>query len=350
MLIIPCMAGMLSGCWDNKDINHRSLPITMGVSMVGETYKVILLIPEPVERTTKVRIVYGIGKTITEAVDHISRDMESDIDMLHMKVVVFDKPSAEKGMTDSISGFMRARDISPKAVVVICDEDIDHFFKRTKQTMEPSGTTLYNYFEKNAGWSPEVALTRIWQVYRSIYSFTRDVAIPVVKSGNDTMMQHLGSAIIKNGRMVGQISSEETLLFNAFNGESAHGKIEVMQHSSVLIVSNTMSHESKVVNNQMYMTSRINLNVSILETSSHVTNDSIKKELDSTLTDRCNALLAKIQSSEADILGLGQFFRNKIPRAELKNWRTEYLPRLKMDFSVRTVIQNEGNLKTPRRK
>lgn len=338
---------MLSGCWDNRDINHRALPITMGISMEGKSYKVILEIPEPVESTTKIRLVTGIGKTISEAVDHISRDMESYVDMLHMKLIVFDKAYAEKGLTDSVSGFMRARDISPKAIVIICDEDIDGFFVNMKQMMEPQGTTLYDCFEKNAGWNPEIALTRVWQVYRSIHSFTRDIAIPIVKSGGDTVIDHQGSAIIKNGRMVDRISSEETLLLNAFNGQSTQGKIEVMNHSSVLIVGDSMSHESKVVNNRAYMKSRITLKVSILETKNNATTEIIKQELNSTLTDRCNALLDKIQKSEADVFGLGQFFRNKIERSELEKWRTDYLPQLKMDFSVNAVIQNEGNLKTP---
>jgi Ger(x)C family germination protein len=339
------MALTLSACWDNRDINHRSLPVTMGVSYKDQIYKVFLEIPEPVENTTRIRIISGTGKTITQAVDSISMDMESSVDLLHLKLIVFEKKYAQQGVNDSISGFIRSRDISPKAIVVICDEDLDNFFPTIQKAMEPEGTTLYDCFEKNAGWNPQVALTRIWQVYRSIHSYTRDVAIPILKSGNNTVIEHLGSAVIKNGKMVDQISSDETLLFNAFNGESTQGKIEVMDHASVLIVNNTMKTESKLMDNRPSLISKLNLKVSLLETRGNPSNELIKKELDALLTERFNRMLTKIQIKEADILGLGQFFRNKIPRDHLRHWRSEYLPNLKMDFQVHIVIQNEGNLK-----
>lgn len=339
------MAFILSACWDNRDINHRSLPVTMGISYQEHKYKVFLQISEPVENTTRIRILTGTGKTITQAVDNISLNMESSVDLLHLKIIIFSKKYAQQGVTDSISGFMRSRDISPKAIAVICDEDLDSFFNAVQKSMKPEGITLYDSFEKNAGWNPQVAQTRIWQVYRSIHSFTRDVAIPIIKSGKSTIIEHIGSAVIKNGKMVGQISSDETLLFNAFNGESTQGKIEVMDHASVLIVSNTMNNKSKLMGKRPYLKSKINLKVSLLETRGDPSSQLIKKELETLLTKRFNLLLTTIQTREADILGLGQFFRNKMPREQLQRWRSNYLPVLKMDFQIHIVIQNEGNLK-----
>jgi hypothetical protein len=119
-----------------------------------------------------------------------------------------------------------------------------------------------------------------------------------------------------------------------------------MDHASVLIVSNTMRNESKLMDNRPYLISKINLKVSLLETKGDPSNELIKKELDALLSERFNRMFTKIQTKEADILGLGQFFRNKMPRDQLRHWRSEYLPNLKMDLQIHIVIQNEGNLKT----
>jgi hypothetical protein len=159
------------------------------------------------------------------------------------------------------------------------------------------------------------------------------------------MVEHLGSAIIKNGKMVEQITSDETLLFNAFNGESVHGRIEVMDHGSVMIVSNTSSHESSLINNEPHLKSVINLKVVILETKGNPSIELLQKELTTLLTERFERMFMKIQQSEADVLSLGQFFRGSIPREELKKWRSEFYPRLKMDFQIQTDIQNTGLLK-----
>lgn len=345
--IISLLAFTLSACWDNKDINHRVMPVVLGVSMKGEEYKVFLQIPQPTQNAIQTKVVIGTGKTINQAVDKISTDMESSVDLLHLKVIVIEKKLAKEGVTDLISGFMRSRDVSPKAMVAICDDDIDRFFSKMNQSPQPEGTVLLDHFEKNAGWNPQIALTRIWQIYRSIHSYTRDAAIPMIRLGKSTLVEQVGSAVIKNGRMVEQIDSNETLLFNAFNDESTQGKIEVMDAGSVLILSNTMVHESKFINERPYLKSKIKLKVMILETKGNASTALIKQELETLLTRRFNEMFTKLQKTEADILGLGQFFRNKFSRKELKHWRSEYYPELSLDFQVHVDIQNGGNLIAP---
>ncbi|MEF3303171.1 Ger(x)C family spore germination protein [Paenibacillus sp. GYB003] len=347
MLLAACVGLPVSGCWDNKDINHRALPVVMGISKADETFKVTLQIPEPAGTTTQTKIVTDTGSTITQAVDKISMNLESNVDLLHLKVVLFEKPYAQQGLNESISGFMRSRDISPKALVVICDEDLDTFFARVTRTKQPSGTPLYDFFEKNAGWSPQIALTRIWQVYRSIHSFTRDVAIPIIRSGKSTQVEHIGTAVIKNGKMVERISPDDTLLFNAFQGQSTQGKIEVMDHASVLVVSNTIRHKSGLANGRPHVESVINLKVSVLETRETPSTASIQKDLETLLTGRFNRMFAKIQAAGADILGIGQLFRAELNREQLKRWRTDYYPDVNLDFRVQAVIQNQGHLKAP---
>ncbi|OAH57092.1 hypothetical protein AWH48_19380 [Domibacillus aminovorans] len=136
---------------------------------------------------------------------------------------------------------MRSRDISAKALVAICDDDIEQFFASMKKNTPPNGTSLLDFFEKNAGWNPEISLTRVWKIYRSIHSYTRDVAVPLLRPGDTTLVEHTGSGVLKNGRMVGEISLDETLLYNAFNGESTEGKVEFFNLGSVLILGDSMS-------------------------------------------------------------------------------------------------------------
>lgn len=346
MIMILLLTATLSGCWDNKDINHRVMPVVLGISKKGEDYKVFLQIPQPLQDSIQIRVVTGIGKTVNEAVNNISVNMESSVDLLHVKVIVIEKRFAEEGMKDLIGGFMRSREIPAKALVAICDDDIDQFFSSMKQ-IEPEGTTLLDFYEKNAGWEPQIALTRVWHVYRSIHSYTRDVAIPMLSLGETTLVKQVGSAVIKNGSLVEVIDSDETLLYNAFKGEGTQGEIEVLDDASVLILGNTMKYESEFIDQKPSLQSKLRLKVMILETKGNPSLKRIKKEVEALLTTRFNKMFNKLQASEADILGLGQLFRNKIPREELKNWRSEYYRKLSVDFQVHVDIQNGGNLKEP---
>ncbi|WP_241773259.1 Ger(x)C family spore germination C-terminal domain-containing protein [Bacillus sp. LL01] len=159
------------------------------------------------------------------------------------------------------------------------------------------------------------------------------------------MCEFVGGAVIKNGKMVGMIDSDETLLYNAFNNESNQGKIEVLNQGSVMILGNKMKHESKMINGKPHFHSEISLRVIVLETNGTPSREEIKEELTTLLLERYNKMFTKIQSSEADILGLGQFFRIKLSREELKKWRTNYYPELIYKQDIKINIQNEGNLK-----
>ena len=323
------------------------MPVVLGVSKAEDEYHLYLQIPIPLRDTISTRIVTGQGKTVNQAVDKISRDMESSVDLLHVKVILIHKRMAQEGVKDFIAGIMRSREVSPKAMVAISDDDLETFFAKIKNSTEPEGTNLYDFFEKNAGWSPQLALTRIWHLYRSIHSYTRDVPIPILRTGNTTLVELAGSAVIKNGKMVEEISPDETLLYNAFYGESTTGKIEVLDRASVMILDNKINHESTIKAGIPHLKSMLQLNVMVLETIGNPTNDQIKRDLNMLLTNRFNNMVKKLQESEADILGIGQLFRRHIPRNELKQWRTRYFPEMYCDFEVKTDIQNTGNLKGP---
>ncbi|MEA3320896.1 MAG: Ger(x)C family spore germination protein [Bacillota bacterium] len=347
IIIIFFMLSTLSGCWDNKDIDHRVMPIVLGISKESEKYKVFLQIPTPENGTIQTKVVSGTGRTLNEIIDSISSDMESDLDLLHVKVIVVDRELAEEGLKDLISGFLRSREVASKASLVICDEDIDNFFSKLDQQEGSMAIALLDYFEKNAGWDPHIALTRVWEVYRSIHSYTLDVAVPIMTLGETTLFKQLGSAVIKNGKMVGEINSDETLLYNAFNGEKTQGQIEVLDDASVLILSQKLHHNSDFTNRKPLLSTTLTFNVMILETRGNPSTELIKNELIQLLEGRFERMFASAQKSQSDILGIGQYFRNDLSREELKNWRKEFYPDLTVDLTIQVDIQNSGNLKSP---
>jgi spore germination protein KC len=343
LLLLPIV--LVSGCWDNRDINHRVMPVVLGVSKELEKYKVYLQIPEPQNGTIMTRVVIGYGETINEAVERISTNIEQDVDLLHVKVIVLERRLAEEGVEDLISGIMRSRDISAKALVAICNDNIEEFFASMEKDTPPSGTNLFGFFEKNAGWDPEIALTRVWQIYRSIHSYTRDVAVPILRRGDTTLVEYAGSGVIKNGRMVEEISPDETLLYNAFNGESTQGRVEVTHVGSVLILDDSLSHKSTFIHDRPSLVTNMNFVVMVLETKGNPTEKEIKEDFKKIVMNRFDQMYTKLQKSEADILGLGQMFRKEIPRQNLKDWRSKYYPELNASFIINVEIQNTGNLK-----
>jgi hypothetical protein len=261
-----------------------------------------------------------------------------------MKVVIFDKALAERGFKDSISGFMRAMDVSPKTMVVISDDPLEQFFRHLKEK-KTDPMALCNLFQNNIGHSPQIAEARVWQVFRSIHSYTRDTPIPIVGKGTVTALTFEGSAVIRSGKMVGRIDPDETFMVNAFNGRSSNGYIEVMERATVRVVSNRVSHRSSIVDERPYLRTRLRLNITVLETRGDPTPEQIRRDLNDQLKRRFGGLIRGAQSRGADIIGSGQWFRSKLPRERLEHWREKDFPNLHIDFETETFIQNTGKLK-----
>ncbi|NOU65124.1 Ger(x)C family spore germination protein [Paenibacillus sp. LMG 31461] len=342
-IVATLLLFILSGCWDNKDINHRSLPIAMGVSYNQGNYTVFLDIPKVSEKDS-IQVVSESGDTINEIIDHISMNMESEIDLLHLKIIIVDKEFAKHGLNDGVASLIRSRHVSPKTLFVICDESPERFFHKMDQDSH-DGTMIYDFFQRNSGLSPEIAYTQTWKIFRSIHSFTNDVVIPIIKSGKTTAIESTGSAIMKNGKMVGRLTNEETLLINVFNGKQTQGKIEVMGKATIQIVSNELSYRSSFENNQPLLKTKLRLKVILLDTQGDLSSAAIKDELSKLVIERFETLFEKIRLGGADVLGIGQYFRHELTRSQLEDWRTKYFPNLKTDLEVSTSIRNTGNLK-----
>jgi Ger(x)C family germination protein len=342
-LLLTLPAG---GCWDNKDINHRSLPIVMGISKKDGQYQVVLQVPEPSESRAKLRVIQGRGSTISDIVDRLSTNMESQIDLLHLKLILFEDDFAKEGLGDAIHSFIRSHDISSKVMVAICDEPIEVFFDNINKFNKNNGTALLSFFEKDAGWNPQVANTRIWEIYRSMLSYTHDIAMPIIRSGIGTVIESNGSAIIRNGRMAGTITQGETLLVSAFSGTSTKGKIEVMENVTVEIICSASFHDHDLRRGGIpYLKSMIRLKVTLLETKGAPTSQQIKEEVDKLLKKRYDSIMRKMKAAGADIMAAGQYFRNDLSRDQLEHWREDYLPLLEYDVEIDTVIQNTGLLR-----
>lgn len=347
--LIICASLVLTACWDNRDINQRVMPVSMGIEKDGDDYIVYLRIPVTGQGQNASNVIIERGKTINTIIDTIGANMESNVDLFHVKLILLEADQVKKdGLEDVISGFMRSREISSKAIIAIVDEDMNHFFEETSKKLNEEGILLLDYFGQNKGTNPHIAFTRVWEVYRSIYSDTQSIAIPIIMTGKTTVIKQLGSAIIRKGKMVGSITADETLLYNAFRGIRSKGNIEVLDHASVLLLSSSIKNRTRVEKQIPKLSTEIKLKVMILETKQGATEKQIKKELEKLLSDRFNSMLSNLQENKADILGIGQYFRKDYTNKELKNWKEEYFPKVEHHLTVAIEIQNHGHLKLPK--
>ncbi|MDR6550360.1 Ger(x)C family spore germination protein [Paenibacillus qinlingensis] len=343
-LLIICSV-LSTGCWDIKDINHRVLPIVMGISYGKlHKYRIHIQIPLPERKGLNSKVYYKEADTISKALTEIDTDIEAGIDFLHLQLIVIDREVAEDGIQEAIAFIMRSQQIPTKALVAITSEDIGEFLTHTGNVIKNEESALVNFFNKNAGWSPEINLAYVWKTYGSIHSDTEDVAIPLLRSGKSTMLEFLGSAVMAKGQMKGEIQKEQSLLINLFEEFFQGTVVQVTNKASVAIIK--CNNEIHAEWRDQHPLLRVNMQISLelIENNGPLNEGEIEEAFSKDLKKQYEELFNHLKKLGSDALGTGQYFRSKIPVDQLPNWRKMYYPNLETELNFRCIIKNSGDV------
>ncbi|MBO0997590.1 Ger(x)C family spore germination protein [Bacillus sp. SD075] len=342
ILIIFMSTIMLCGCWDIKDINKRSIPLVMGIAKDNdEEYKITLQIPLPKNDKQISRNVTGKGETIASVLGQIRTNSENAVDFSQIQLIVIQKNLAnnQQELRDLIKFLMGSEEIPSRALVAITDDNVENVLSNINDKLGVNASSIYDYFNKGAGWAPELFSTPIWEVYRSPFLSTKDITVPAVRSGKDTVLIFEGSEILKKGKIVERISPEESQLINVFQNKDIKGKIVSLGFANIMVTKSSIQNKTSMKNNKPLVSSDLNLKIYILERKKGITNKRIKKELENLTEKQFFHLLEKTQRIHTDIFGFGQQFQHLISYQELKDWRNEYYPKLRVNFKVHANLE-----------
>ncbi|WP_193768843.1 Ger(x)C family spore germination protein [Metasolibacillus meyeri] len=340
LLLLPVL--LLGGCWNIKDINKRFFPLIIAVSKEDdETYKVTLQIPIPQNVSESSRIVTVEDKSVASALGHIQTNSEDVMDYSQTQLIFVHSSLAndQAAMQDLIHFIMRANEIPSRALVAITDDTIEDLLTNINEKLGTQTSSVYDYFNKGYDWAPEIFSVPIWKAYQSLFIYTKDLAIPVVRAGKDTVFEFDGVDIFKKGEKVARISPLEGLLINMLQDRGESGEIEGLESSSVIITGSTLKNKVTIKNKQPSIAVDLHLKIRILEKQQHLTNKQIQRQLEKRVEQRFYKVFNQLQEKQTDAFGFGQHFRGSIPYAELKNWREAYYSHLKVHFNVHTTVE-----------
>lgn len=342
LLIVIISTIFLCGCWDIKDINKRSLPLVMGISKeAGKEYKLTLQIPILENENQISKVVTGKGDTVASILGQIRTNSEDAVDYSQIRLIVIQSNLAKskKEFKELIKFLMVSKEIPSRALIAITDENVENVLANINEKLGVQATSIYDFFNKGEGWAPEMFSIPIWDVYKSTFLNTKDIAVPVVRSGKDTVLVFEGSDILKKGNVVERISPHESQLINVFQNRNEKGKIESLGFASIMVTNSSIQNKTSMKNNKPFLSSDLKLKMYILEREEGITDKRIRKELEMLIEQRFYKILKKTQGRNADIFGFGQQFQNKLSYNQLKDWRNKYYPKLKVDFKVHANME-----------
>ncbi|WP_419892938.1 Ger(x)C family spore germination protein [Oceanobacillus kimchii] len=338
---------LLSGCWDSRDINYRSMPIMMGVTKEEELYHVYYIIPvSVVSEQRNLAKVDGKGKTLVDAIEQIRKKIETTIDSEHIDFIVIDEKLGEEGVENIINTFMRMRDMPATPSVAFIKEDMNEYFELMISNFEEVGTPIFGFLEKQVGWDiydPEVSL---WEVYRGIHSHTSDIAIPLIGSNQDLTMDYLGASILKNGQIVDRISSVEVMIMNLLSDENVIKTfVTIDDTTNVELVERDVKYDYTVNGENIDLTIKLEFVVIVAEADDHLTDQDIQRMFEEKMKNVTLQLVQKLQEKQVDILGISDRLRKNYTNSELKNFLNELYPNINVNVEVEAVIENNGKIR-----
>ncbi|OCT15456.1 hypothetical protein A8709_15370 [Paenibacillus pectinilyticus] len=344
VLVLCTLSALLTGCWDTKDINKRLMPVVMGICKEkNQDYRIILQIPSPEKKGSQ--YMESSSATINNAVDNIRTKAEKSIDLLHIRLFLICEKTAKEDIGDIIDYAVQANDISIKGLLAIARGDFDEVIHH-QLTANPE-LSSYDFFSEQAGWTPETTIVRLWEAYRDIQSYTQDMSIPILTKGTDTLYQFEGSAIMRSDKMVGEISSDEVLIYNVFQERYTGGTIEVADQSSVRIKKASIKHTLHWSESGPQLKSCIRLKVELLENKNEESEEQITRKLKDIIEKRAQKLIADLKNDKADVLAIGQLFRKKMNEEQIKDWKQHWFLTLDDEVTAEITILNSIYLKSP---
>lgn len=342
-LVLLCLSLAMSGCWDIKDIDRRALPVAMGIDLTKQDgYTVYLKIPTLLKGQTDSMIMKRSSASISKAVDHMARDLDRSMDLLHVKLVAVSERLARKGIQEVVDYCMRTREIGSKTMFVVVRGDMQQTIEAKGMKMENVGASFQNFFSKNAGWMPEISREYLFQAFRDQQLYTEDTAFPILEAGKDSTFRMVGTAMMKLGRMVDTLTPAETLVFNIYRTPLNGGVVEASKNGAVRILSVRRKQRHKLEAAGPHIYSKIDVDVTVLERKNTAAYETLLREVQEQIKQKFYTVLEKSQRHHSDILGLGQYFRSEYTMEELKNWKDQEFPKLKLSLDVNVVLRNRG--------
>src|SRR5690625_1336095 len=245
IVLFTCLL-LLSGCWDQEQIDHKAYVIAIGLDKVEQEgqIKVTYLIANPEFGPEQQSGASGPPRRIlTFIVDDIvtAKDVANT---LTSKIITYDilsyifvseKLAQEENTIRWMYDFSKDMDVRRDANLVITKEETGDYFEKNKPTFEQRP---HKYFELaiensvNTGMIPDdsqlLYYYRITEasedLFLAMYSTTEANEAPpkreeddftagelhVEGQGNKT--QFAGSAVFKHGKMIGKLTGSETRL------------------------------------------------------------------------------------------------------------------------------------------
>lgn len=207
----------LCGCVDTVQLSQRAIVQAVGVDAGAQGVEVTLQVFEPfggdASGKTGCRIVQVSGRSVSEALENATLKQGKEVFYGHNKLIVLGRGLTAQGTKETVRFFNTAPQSRPNVDMMMADARAqDILSAKLEGSMLPVLATkmmLENYRSNG-----NLIRARVRDLAGAMENAWVDAFLPVVRLGgsdpDNPLIEVSGTAVLKDGRLAGEISPEET--------------------------------------------------------------------------------------------------------------------------------------------
>ena len=365
IMFILFLALLLSGCWDYKDVDKRSIVLSNGLDDVNGKIQYTSEIAKLTsgDRTSGAKAqIAGTYNNVAEGENFEGARLSYDAQIPSgaflgtQRVVIFSRKYAEGGIKSYINRYYNSQDSRSSALVIVCKEPVKEFLSGKVEN------------DISIGYGAEDTIRHLSDVggalYKTVQEINSDIffsdigyLIPYITKKKD-IVEYLGLVAMKDSKLVGVVSREDSggfLFILAENPGSTMAIPNPSNQKNLLSIKSTLkkrkiktSYEDNVIN--IYIDLELNSELSYPYKVEPISDEDIKKTEEIVSEKIKKALFSAVERSKnefgCDVFGFARYFKSQNISIYRKiNWKKEYL-NANFHVTVKTKIINTNLIDT----
>lgn len=365
VMVVLCLTILLTGCWDYKDVDKRSVILSTGVDgLDGKTEfasEIAKLISKDVSAGQKTQIT-GVftnivrGKYFEGARTAYNSQVPLENFLGAQRVLVFSQRYAKIGIEAYINRNYNIQEFRSSALTVVCKEPVNEFLSGKVENDISIGYAVEDtvrYLSKNGA----ALYKTIQEIYSDIYFRDIGYLLPYVTKKEDTV-EYLGLAVMKDSKLVGTVDRKESGGFLFILSDKASSTMPIPHPSdkkNLISIKSVLkkrkiktSYEDNIIN--IYIDLKLASQMTYPYKVEPISEEDIKKLEEEVSKKVKQDVLSAAERSKnefkCDVFGFGRYFKaqNIHIYREIK-WKEEYM-NAKFHVNVTTKITNTNLIDT----
>lgn len=337
LLIMICMT-LVTGCWDNEDLEMRTSVVAIGIDRPKEDktrYTVTIQVPIPnmimggaggEQGKEAIRVMSATGNSVYEATTNLQRRLNQAFFLGHTRIVVFSEEVAREGIEELLDPFRRSPQIRRMMWPMVVKGSARELLLSNSKLEQIPSVFIMDLLENGAkrGLIPNITLG---QLFSDLSDSSTEAGINYVIASKEEFKWN-GLAVFSQDRMVGILNDDEVWSLLHLREEQIAGEIDapcageqrnlVTYRPKTIQVKKLFSPDGAGKYQAVF---RVRLEGDVIESqcdmdfTTEKNLKSLEESLSRNMNEKAEKLIRKLQKDyKSDVLKLGTFVRISHPQ------------------------------------